>query len=97
MPTHGYRHTEDAKINQTQFENLSQNERWSRWLIKAPVYEFFSGEKIVCCPAWRSDRFGEHCHAMAIVYHEDKDGELIHCPECLYSGEFFSEYAADTE
>lgn len=53
-------------------------------------------ERIVSCPAWRSDRILEEkpwCRAMAIVVHTDEEGSLIHCPECLYFGERYEVYS----
>lgn len=61
-------------------------------------YRIFWRERIVLCPAWRSDRVDAEkpfCRAMAIVVHRDEEGELIHCPECSYFGEFFTAYEDD--
>lgn len=56
----------------------------------------FWAEWTVSCPAWRKDRILEEkpwCRAMAIVVHNDEEGELIYCPECLYFGENYDIYS----
>lgn len=69
---------------------------------RTEVEELFLGptgfwiERVVSCPAWRSDRvFTEKpwCRAMAIVIHKDEEGELVYCPECLYFGENYATYS----
>lgn len=62
-------------------------------LVNLDRYKVFWRDWIVSCPAWRSDRVSETkswCGAMAILIHQDEEGSLIFCPECLYAGELFA-------